>query len=223
MARIARLVAPGFPHHVIQRGNRRQQAFFNDGDYREYLHLMSEWCDKKGVDIWAYCLMRKEVHRVREAGSVGSLKQAVGKAHRRYTRMINFRQGWRGHLWQGRFASYILDNEYLISAVRYIEMNPVKAGLVRNPEDWQWSSAKYHIHGEADPLIKESPLRQIIEGDWKEFLYSSIPEHTVKTIQKHERTGRPLGSTNFIKYLEKKLNCNLTLKRAGRKPKHKNK
>ena len=184
---------------------------------------MSEWCGKKGVDIWAYCLMPNHVHFIMVPEFPESLKLAVGEAHRRYTRMVNFREDWRGHLWQGRFASYILDNEYLISAVRYIEMNPVKAGLVRNPEDWQWSSAKYHIHGEADPLIKESPLRQIIEGDWKEFLYSSIPEHTVKTIQKHERTGRPLGSTNFIKYLEKKLNCNLTLKRAGRKPKHKNK
>ena len=223
MARIARVVAPGFPHHVIQRGNRRQQAFFNDGDYSTYLHLMSEWCGKKGVDIWAYCLMPNHVHFIMVPDFAESLKLAVGEAHRRYTSMVNFREDWLGHLWQGRFASYILDNEYLISAVRYIEMNPVKAGLVRYPEEWQWSSAKYYIHGAADPLIKESPLRQTIEGDWKEFLYSSLSDHTIKTLQKHERTGRPLGNKSFIKSIEKILKIDLTLKRAGRKPKLKNK
>ena len=219
MARIARVVAPGFPHHVIQRGNRRMQTFFNDDDYTAYLRLMREWCGRKGVDIWAYCLMPNHVHFIMVPSNQECLKAAVGEAHRRYTRMINFREGWRGYLWQGRFASYVLDNEYLIAAVRYIEINPVKAGLVQHPEEWQWSSARYHIHGEEDPIINESPLKKMITGDWKEFLFSALPEQTVAILQKHERTGRPLGDKSFIKSIETIVNRDLLPRKAGRKRK----
>ena len=219
MARIARAVAPGFPHHVIQRGNRRMQTFFNDDDYAAYLRLMTEWCGKRSVEIWAYCLMPNHVHFIMVPNITDGLKSAVGEAHRRYTLRINYRNGWRGHLWQGRFASYILDNEYLIAAVRYVEMNPVKAGLVKQPEEWQWSSARCHVLGEVDPVLDESPLRQMVSGDWKEFLLTSLPESTIEIIKKHERTGRPLGSKSFITTIEKVVNRDLLPKKPGRKSK----
>ena len=130
MARLARVIAPGLPHHVTQRGNRRQQTFFCDEDYQSYIHLMSEWCGAHEVEIWAYCLMPNHVHLIAVPHLEDGLRHAVGEVHRRYTRMVNFREGWRGHLWQGRFASFVLDEPYLLKATRYIELNPVRAGLI---------------------------------------------------------------------------------------------
>jgi putative transposase len=124
MARIARVVAPGIPHHVTQRGNRRQQTFFHDADYQAYLELMSEWCAKYQVQIWAYCLMLNHVHLIAVPETKDSLNLAIGEAHRRYTRRINFREGWRGHLWQGRFSSFILEQNHLFACTRYVELNP---------------------------------------------------------------------------------------------------
>src|SRR5438105_2893425 len=125
MARIARVVAPYFPHHIIQRGNRRQKTFFNERDYHVYLSLMAEWTARLGVEIWAYCLMTNHVHLIAVPKNEMGLRTAIGEAHRRYTRHVNFREGWRGHLWQGRFASYPMEERYLLMAARYIEKNPV--------------------------------------------------------------------------------------------------
>ena len=138
MARIARVVVPGYPHHVTQRGNRRQQTFFNNEDYKSYLDLMSEWCGKYQVDIWAYCLMPNHIHLIAVPQIKEGLNLAVGEAHRRYTRRVNFREGWRGHLWQGRFASFVMEEGHLLACARYIELNPVRAGLVKRPEEWPW-------------------------------------------------------------------------------------
>ena len=99
MARIARIVVPGYPHHITQRGNRRQQTFFNDEDYQAYIELMSHWCREHAVVIWGYCLMPNHVHLIAVPADEDGLRHAIGEAHRRYTRRVNFRQGWRGHLW----------------------------------------------------------------------------------------------------------------------------
>jgi len=120
MARIARAVAPGNPHHITQRGNRRQRTFFNDEDYQFYLELMSEWCKKFQVDIWAYCLMPNHVHLIAVPETKDGLKRAIGEAHRRYTRRINLREGWCGHLWQGRFSSFIMDQRYLLTCCYFL-------------------------------------------------------------------------------------------------------
>ncbi len=131
MARIARAVAPGIPHHVTQRGNRRQQTFFSDEDYQLYLELMSEWCMKYAVETWAYCLMPNHIHLIVVPETKEGLNLAIGEAHRRYTRHINFRERWRGHLWQGRFSSFIMDERYLSACTRYVELNPVRSGLAK--------------------------------------------------------------------------------------------
>ena len=124
MARLARVVVPGLPHHITQRGNRRQQTFFCDEDYEYYLELMGQWCTVHQVEIWAYCLMPNHVHLIAVPQSPDGLRLAIGEVHRRYTRMVNFREGWRGHLWQGRFASFVLDEPYVLTAARYVELNP---------------------------------------------------------------------------------------------------
>ena len=132
---MARLVIPGLPHHITQRGNRRQQTFFNDGDYAAYIELMAEWCREEGVEIWGYCLMPNHVHLIAVPKTEDGLRRAIGEAHRRYTRRINFREKWRGYLWQGRFASFIMDEPYLLAAARYVELNPLRAELVANALD----------------------------------------------------------------------------------------
>ena len=217
MARMARAVAPGIPHHVTQRGNRRQQTFFMDDDYRAYQDLMSTWCGKYRVDIWAYCLMPNHVHLIAVPENQEGLNLAIGEAHRRYTRHINFREGWRGHLWQGRFGSFIMDETYLLACAKYIELNPVRAGLVKNAVEWPWSSARAHVQGKNDTLVNTAPLCRIIRSDWEHFLKTDISDSEIEEFRKYERTGRPLGKNSFIKQIEAILGRRLRPRKPGPK------
>ena len=217
MARIARVIAAGIPHHVTQRGNRRMQTFFRDEDYQSYISLMSEWCRRFGVAIWAYCLMPNHVHLIAVPETVDGLRRGVGEAHRRYSRMINFRENWRGHLWQGRFASFPMDESYLLAAARYVEMNPVRAGLVSEADSWPWSSARAHLMGKDDQLVKVTPLLEIA-GDWNLFLAAPEAEH-LRKIRKHENTGRPLGTSKFVDHLEATLGRSFKRGKPGPKKK----
>ncbi len=216
MARIARVIATGIPHHITQRGNRRMPTFFRDEDYQAYLALMSEWCGKCGVEIWAYCLMPNHVHLVAVPETEDGLRRAIGEAHRRYSRMINFRENWRGHLWQGRFASFPMDETYLLAAARYVEMNPVRAGLVADAGLWPWSSTRAHIDGKDDQLVKVAPLLEMA-GDWRIFLAGAEEVEQVNSIRKHERTGRPLGGENFVARMESSLDRLLKRGKPGPK------
>ncbi len=215
MARIARVVAANYPHHITQRGNRRQDTFFCEDDYRCYKKLMAEWCSKFGVQIWAYCLMPNHVHLIAVPESEDGLRRAIGEAHRRYTRQVNFREQWKGHLWQGRFASFLMDENYLLATTRYIELNPVKAGLVKNPEKYLWSSTQAHIAGLDDDLVRVKPLLRMVD-DWRKFLSSPSTEEENALIRRHEQTGRPLGSVKFINRLENKLSRILIPQKGGR-------
>ena len=219
MARIARVVVEGMPHHITQRGNRRQKTFFSDEDYIAYIALMSEWCRKHAVDIWAYCLMPNHIHLIAVPEKKENLRLAIGEAHRRYTRRINFREGWRGHLWQERFSSFVMDAHYLPACTRYIENNPVRANLVRYAEKWRWSSASAHISGQNDALVDVDPLLSIIKGDWRNFLGQRLLPMETDDIRKHAQTGRPLGDVRFVTRLECLLGRELRPRKPGRKPK----
>ena len=122
---------------------------------------MAQFCRAEQVAIWAYCLMPKHVHLIVVPQSAESLRRAIGEAHRRYTRWINFREGWRGHQWQGRFASFVMDEDHLLTAARYVELNPVRAGLVQAPSRYRWSSAAAHLRGHDDALVQVAPLLQV--------------------------------------------------------------
>lgn len=217
MARLARLVIPGLPHHITQRGNRRQQTFFNDEDYAAYIELMAQWCREEGVEIWSYCLMPNHVHLIAVPKTEDGLRRAIGEAHRRYTRRINFREKWRGYLWQGRFASFIMDEPYLLAAARYVELNPVHAKLVEHARQWPWSSAKAHLKGRDDRLVKVKPLLAMV-GDWKAFLRSAVAEEELRDLREHGRTGRPLGSSHFLDRLESRVGRVLKRQKPGPKP-----
>jgi len=216
MARLARVVVPGYPHHVTQRGNRRQATFFDDDDYQAYRDLMAEWCRRCGVRVWAYCLMPNHVHLIAVPGSPEALREAVGEAHRRYTRLVNFREGWRGHLWQGRFASFVMDAGHLLAAARYVERNPVRAGLVTEPGDYRWSSAGAHLAGVDDGLTEVGPLLEMVL-DWRRFVGAWSEEEEI-ALRRHERTGRPAGSGRFIAELERLTGRVLQPQKRGPKP-----
>ena len=155
MPRIARVVVPGYPHHVTQRGNRRMQTFFGEDDYAAYLSLVGQWCRREDVRVWAYCLMPNHVHLIVVPSTPEGLARALGEAHRRYTRRVNFREGWRGYLWQGRFSSVVMDEPHLLNATAYVERNPVRARLAHRPEQWPWSSAGAHVTGQGDALAEK--------------------------------------------------------------------
>jgi len=217
MGRIARAVAAGFPHHVTQRGNRRMQTFFGGEDYALYVALLSERCRELGVEVWAYCLMPNHVHLVVAPETEDGLRRAIGDAHRRYTRRVNFREGWRGHLWQGRFASFVMDEDYLLAATRYVELNPVRAGLAKSPWGWKWSSARAHRKAKDDALVTVRPMLQLV-SDWEDFLGVDPTETELREIRKHERTGRPLGAPVFLRRIERKLKRALRPGKPGPKP-----
>ncbi|HUS91963.1 MAG TPA: transposase [Phycisphaerae bacterium] len=226
MARLARVVAPGYPHHVTQRGNRRQQTFFCDDDYAAYLELLAEWCSKCGVEVWAYCLMPNHVHLVAVPATADGLRRGIGEAHRRYTRRINFREGWRGHLWQGRFASFVMDEDHLLQAARYVEMNPVRARLAETAAAWPWSSAAAHAAGRDDVLVKAGPMRsRVLEhwADWETYLLDSSAEELPVQMHLHEATGRPMGSRAFVEKLQSHLGRALLPQKRGPKGKGKRK
>jgi putative transposase len=164
--------------------------------------------------------MPNHVHLIAVPESEDGLRRGIGEAHRRYSRRINFRQSWRGHLWQGRFASYPMDDLYLMKAVRYIELNPVRAKLCRVPWRWQWSSAASHVSGRADRLADVSALQEYV-GDWRSFLAAGLDDNDAELLCRHERTGRPLGGSGFVERLEKMLGRVLRRNKPGRKPKKK--
>lgn len=192
-------------------------TFFRDDDYREYISLMAEWCNKCGIEIWAYCLMPNHVHLIAVPESEEALRRGIGEAHRRYSRMINFRENWRGHLWQGRFSSFPMDESYLLAAALYVEMNPVRANLVPYPVLWPWSSTQAHLMGKDDGLVKAGPLLEMV-SDWKLFLAGADDER-LNDIRRHERTGRPLGSNVFVERLESDLGRLLKQQKPGPKGK----
>ena len=209
-------MAPGVPHHVTQRGNRRQQTFFCEEDYKAYLHLLAQWCSRWKVEVWAYCLMPNHVHLIAVPPSKEALTRTVAEAHRRYTSRVNLREGWTGHLWQGRFSSFPLSDAHLYTAVRYVELNPVRAGLVKEPWQYPWSSAAAHLAGCNDRLVRVGPLLKMF-GDWREYLTRDIPEEDVQVLRRHERTGRPLGDDTFVAGLEEALGQDLRLRKRGPK------
>jgi putative transposase len=212
---MARIVVPGYPHHVTQRGNRRQQVFFCEGDHQLYKKLLANACKSAQCEIWAYCLMPNHVHLVVVPQSEDGLRKLFAEAHRRYTRFINEREEWRGHLWQERFHSFVMDENHLIAAVRYVEQNPVVARLCERAEDWRWSSAHAHIVQRDDELVTVRPMLERVQG-WREYLQQES-DVDIDKLKLASRTGRPMGNDLFLSLIEEKTGIDPRVKRAGRK------
>jgi len=228
MARLSRIVIPGVPHHVTQRGNRRQPIFFSDADRLLYLDLLRQGCAAASVECLAWCLMDNHVHLILVPATADGLRAALAEAHRRYSSHINAREGWTGYLFQGRFASYPMDDAHLMAAVRYVELNPVAAGMVAHAQDWRWSSARSHVAGRrmsGDPLTNVAALGTHVPK-WHAMLRHGLDasdvgaegERVAEAIEARLRTGRPLAADAWIAAHEKALDRTLAPARRGRKP-----
>lgn len=216
MARLARVVVPGMLHHVTQRGNRRMDVFADDIDRERYCGFICEYAGRHGVHIWAYCLMTNHVHFVAVPEAEESLARWLRDAHTAYAHHVNRRQQQSGHLWQGRFFSCVLDEAHLWAAVRYVERNPVKAGLVRRAEAYGWSSAAAHCGTRSDPLLApDFPLLGVVP-DWSRFLESEDVQLTDE-VRRSSKTGRPCGSAAFVQRMEVLLRRPLQRQRPGPK------
>ncbi len=216
MARLARIVVPGLPHHVTARGNRRQKIFFEDGDYALYRDLLAERCRQAGVVVWGYCLMPNHVHLILVPATADALARALGETHRRYTGFINARLRVTGHLFQGRFGSVALDEPHLIAAARYVALNPVRARLVARARDWPWSSVRAHLKGRDDGLVTVAPLIDRIDGRFADLIDAGPTSEQLAAIRAGETIGRPLGAPQFLDRLETKLGRRLRPGKRGR-------
>ncbi|RNC71714.1 MAG: transposase [Desulfuromonadales bacterium] len=217
MPRIARIIASHYPHHITQRGNNRATVFFDDEDRQFYLKLLAGYTQKHNVQIWAYCLMSNHVHLLAVPETETSLSRGIGLTNQMYTQYLNRKLQQSGRIWQNRFFSCVVENErYLWAVARYIERNPLKAGLAVTAEQYRWSSAKAHITGAADPLLNaHSWLSPQEQRAYSEFVIMEDQE-TDHAIRKATRTGRPFGSESFIDRLEFQLNQSLKPGKPGR-------
>ncbi len=219
MSRLPRLVLPGIPHHVTQRGNRRERTFFEDGDYALYLDLLADGAERAGVEIWSYCLMPNHVHLIAVPGDEDGLRRCFRFVHRHYTGYINARLRVTGHLWQGRFSSVAMDEPHFVTALRYVALNPVRARLVKRAEDWRWSSVGAHLSGQDDHVVKVASALERV-GDFAAFLGESFDEAlSYAALRKAESVGRPVGSPEWLADMEEATGLTLRPQKRGPKPK----
>ena len=221
MPRFARVVMAGCPHHITHRGNRRGDVFFSDEDRQEYMEILLEYAARYKVDILAYCLMTNHTHLIAVPESEESLGLTIGRTHMKYARHANKRQEWWGHLWANRYYSTPLDEKHCLEAVKYVERNPVRAGLVERPWDYPWSSAQGHVGGDPHPVLKldyfDSYIR--VGAPWAEWLAGEEDEDMLTQLRANTSTGWPTGGPEFITRLEERLGRRLVRSKPGRKPK----
>lgn len=219
MPRISRIIAPGLPHHVAQRGNNRLPVFFSEEDRRTYLDLLSFHAARHQLQIWAYCLMGNHLHILAVPGRSDSLARGIGVTNQVYTQYINRRLHHSGHLWQNRFFSCVVGGErQLWQAARYIECNPLRSGLTVSPEEYPWSSAAAHINGTRDPVLAPAGWLPPKERAAYGAFVSQTDEAADEAIRRATRTGRPFAADDFIDGLERQLHLPLRPGRPGRPP-----
>jgi putative transposase len=216
MARLARLVIPGLPHHVTQRGNGRAQTFFEDTDYALYRDLLGRSCREANVAVWAWVLMPNHVHLILTPSDEDGLRRALAPVHRRYAGHVHARERRTGHFWQGRFGTVVMDEAHLCAALAYIAQNPVRARLVKHAADWPWSSVHAHLSGQPDGLTTLEPVR----GRYPRFsdlIDAGADEPAFDRLRRAETIGRPLGDDTFVAALE--TQTQRPLRPAKREPK----
>lgn len=219
MPRLARTVFAGVPHHITQRANRREDVFFTDEDRNQYLEWLIEYSNRHQVEVLAYCLMTNHIHLVLEPFAEDGLQQVLKPLHMRYAQHINRIRGWKGHVWQGRYFSSPLDERYTFAAIRYVERNPVRAGMVRKAEQYPWSSAAAHCDLKTDAVVtrKAHWQKQFKEiGDWSTWLATSDDNEELVQLRRNVDKGIPCGAESFIRKLEQLAGRSLTFRPQGR-------
>ncbi|MDF2464521.1 MAG: transposase [Ramlibacter sp.] len=226
MARLPRLTVPGYPHHIIQRGNNRQAIFAASGDYEVLLSMLDEHAGKSGVAIHAYVLMSNHFHLLatpETAEGIPAMMQAVG---RRYVRYFNQQQGRTGTLWEGRYKSTLIQAErYLLACMVYIDLNPVRAGLARDPADYPWSSHNHYIGRRNDGLVTPHPLYWELgntpfarDAAYAEMVHAGIPAQQESALTDSALRGWALGEDDYVADLQRRTERRVSKARAGRPP-----
>ena len=199
MPRIARIIAPGLPHHVCQRGNNHQPTFQDNADRKKYLELLSHYLSKYHCGLMAYCLMDNHVHLLLNPPSKASMSKTMQCVSLCYTQYYNAKYGRSGRLWECRYHSCVVDtNRYLWNAGCYIEQNPVRAGIVKNAADYLYSSAAAHITGIKDPVINRVLFDKDDLKSYREMLGKPLTKEHYETIRRCTRLGKPAGESKFI-------------------------
>jgi putative transposase len=218
MARFARVIAIGVAHHATQRGNARQSILNCDSDREVYLRLLRENIEKHRASLIGYCLMSNHVHLVMVPHQADALATTLKHTHGRYAAYWNAKHGSSGHVWQGRYYSCPLDRQHLWEALRYTELNPVRAGLVAEAEAWIWSSAAVHCGATAADgwLAMEEWHGRWDVSRWRKFLVAGETESERMAVRQCTHTGRPLGSEGFVHELEETTKRLLAPRKGGR-------
>jgi putative transposase len=219
MARLARAVFPGVPHHITQRGNGRAQTFFSDDDYRLYRDLLSEHAAAAGVEVWSWVLMPNHVHLILVPPDADALRRTLAPLHRRYAGTLHARLQRSGHFWQGRYGCVAMDDAHLGAALRYVALNPVRARLAERAADWRWSStpALLGVSG-GDGVTATAPVLERFP-DYAALIAGGEDEAMSRRLRMAETIGRPLGAADFLARLEREAGRTFTPARRGRKPK----
>jgi len=218
MSRIARVVVPGLPHHITQRGNGRQDVFRCDEDRQLYLELFLEYSERYRLDTWGFCLMTNHVHLLAVPERPNSLAKAIGRAHADYSRFFNVRYGRSGHLLEARYFSCPVEGPQIWAALRYIERNPVDAGIVGEPQDWRWSSARAHLSlAQPDGFLSMTAWRQSFDSEsWRAELARGHDEDAARGLREASMRGRPLGSREFAERIGRRLGRTVVPRPVGR-------
>jgi putative transposase len=213
-----RIIVPGVPYHIFNRGNHKSDVFFLDSDKLLFLKLLDECGERFGVAYLAFCLMNNHMHLNAIPETETSFAKCFAEVKRKYTLIINARESWTGNMWDGRYHSFPMDDVYLFNCVRYSEKNPVKAGIVNKAEDYPWSSAAEHMSGKRRSILRLADIRKHLDiPDWSRYLKEEDDPGLETEIELHARSGRPMGSKEFVERLEKLAGRSLTPKRGGRK------
>ena len=214
---MARVVIPGVPHHITQRGIRRQPIFLDDDDRGLYTELILDSIVRYQVKIQAYCWMTNHIHLVAVPSAPDSLEKTFRRAHSIYARRFNTKHGFSGYLWQDRFHSCPLDEDHMWAALRYVEHNPVRAGMVAKAEDYPWSSAAAHCRGERDPLLGSFLTETRTPAEWFRWLAIANDTSFDKQIRASTASGIPCGDENFVRSVEGQVGRVLRLQKPGPK------
>ncbi len=215
MPRKPRIVKPGHPHHITQRGNFRQNVFDEDEDFQFYKCNLKENANKNGLEILAWCLMTNHVHFICIPKYMESFSKTFRQLNMVYSQYYNKKHNQRGHLWQGRYFSCLLDDSHVRTAIRYVENNPVRAGMVDMPSDYMWSSAIEHINDKYE-IASGGAKEMVSVNDWNAYLGESENEEELEKLRTHTIKGIPLGNSIFIKKLEDYFKRELKIKQQGR-------
>lgn len=213
MARLPRYFAENQPQHVIQRGNNREPIFGAEADYRFYLYCLQEAAERHDLAIHAYVLMTNHVHLLATPGAETSLPKTLQSVGRRYVQHFNYTYGRTGTLWEGRYRATVIDSDrYLLACMRYVELNPVRARMVRHPRDYPWSSCRPHAYGNVDPIVHDHALYEMLgrsatvrQRTYRELLRTPIPQADIEALREATNKAWVLGDQSFKEKIERLL------------------